>query len=192
MDTEDLWEEVRSDHAWDRYRVPGARLVPGFGQRPTKVMVVADSPAAVESSHLRPFSGTNGRIIRELMSLADLRPDGEEANCWATYAIKYRPPGINPGIKDVLDAQPHLRNEWKVVGGPPVIVAVGAVAWQCFSYLGSLMLWRGKVTPLKGNRYLWGMLPPSYGVRNPQHQPQIERDWEELGRWLREDAANLP
>lgn len=190
MDIEDLWEEVRSDPAWDRYRVPGARLVPGFGQRPTKLMVVADSPAAVESSHLRPFSGANGRILRELMSLADLRV-GEEANCWATYAIKYRPPGFLPGIRDVLSAQEHLRKEWQIIGGPPVIIAVGAVSWQCFSHLGSLMSWRGRAVPLKGDRYVWGMLPPSYGIRNPEAQPQIERDWEELGRWLREDAADL-
>lgn len=184
----DLWEEVREDPALDRLRTEGARLVPGFGQRPTSVMIVADAPEAMDSTASGPFSGLRGRTLRQLADLAGLRP---EDNCWMTYLVKYRAAN-RISVRDVLNAQPHLRREWQILGAPPVIVAVGNGAWSALAP----PVWRlrdmhGRAIPLKGDRYVWGMLPPGYGLSHPQAQDSMERDWEELGRWLREDMNLL-
>lgn len=187
MDVEDLWEEVRDDPAFDRLRSGGARLVPGFGRRPTKVMVVADSPGAVESGNLRPFSGRNGRIIRELMSLAGLRVGGDDANCWATYLVKYRVP-TEMTVGWAQAGLPHIRKEWRMVGGPRVTVCVGAATWGLLGPLaaGGLRQWAGRALPTGGDRYAVGMFSPGYGLQYPDKQDTIERHWERLGDFLRE------
>lgn len=185
---EDLWEEVRSDASLAGLRNGAARVVPGFGRRPTRVMVVADSPGAVESERLRPFTGTKGRILRDLMSLAGLRVGGDDANCWATYLIKYR---CTPNLAWSMASLPHLRREWRLVGAPRMMVCVGAAAWQTLGppAAGGLRQWAGKPLPMRGERYAVGMYSPGYGLQYPQHQDAIERQWEELGKFLR--AENL-
>lgn len=185
MDVEDLWEEVRDDPAFDWLRSGGARLVPGFGRRPTSVMVVADSPGAVESGNLRPFSGRNGRILRELMGLAGLRIGGEDANCWATYLVKYRVP-TEMTMNWVLRAVPYIRKEWKLVGGPRLIVCVGAATWGVLgpAAVGGLRAWAGNPLPTPGDRWVAGMYSPGYGLQYPDKQDTIERHWERLGDFL--------
>lgn len=182
---QDLWEGYRSDPAFDHIRRGGARLVPGIGQRPTNVMVVAGSPGAVETAHLRPFSGQKGRILQELMGLAGLRLDAEP-NCWATYLVKYRV--TETTFRDCYCSLPHMRKEWQLVGGPKMMVCVGAAPWLQLgpAAVGGLKSWAGQPLTMPGDRWCVGMFDPGYGMQYPQYQDAIERQWESLGDFLRE------
>jgi uracil-DNA glycosylase len=198
----DLHADIEDDPAL-AHLLHGNRLVPGIGVYPTNVMVVGEAPGAVESTEQRPFCGIAGQVMFQLMGLAGLfaRPEwsngsedypetiGEvEANCWATYAVKQRPPGGRvPSWYEVVRMQPYLRREWAIVGKPRVMVAVGNTAWAAIgkTFDGVSML-AGQPMAAPGNRFVVPMYHPAYGLRNPNLQPKMERDWEYLGEWLRE------
>lgn len=119
------------------------------------------------------------------MGLAGLRIGGEDANCWATYLVKYRvPTGMTVGWAHA--GLPHIRKEWRMVGGPRVTVCVGAATWGLLGPLaaGGLRQWAGHALPTGGDRYAVGMYSPGYGLQYPDKQDTIERHWERLGAFL--------
>jgi uracil-DNA glycosylase len=201
----DLWADIEDDPQFDRIRsgVARARLVPGFGAYRATAMVVADFPGAVETAQGKPFSGVPGQILGQLMDAAGLYaaddpPDddgqgpsmgvGRPANAWMTYTIKYRVPGKTL-FRESFAAQEYLRREWAIIGKPRVIVAVGTLAWETLGRveLGGIYRNAGHMIRLRGDAVLWPMLHPSYGMANEDQQPRMERHWEHLGDWLREE-----
>lgn len=189
----DLHADIEDDRAFAHLRTPGVRLVPGFGSYRPDVMVVGDTPGATETAHGRPFSGANGMILQQLMALAGLYTgewyDGgisQESNAWLTYTIKYRVAG-HPTVGESMHARPYLRQEWRILGRPRVIVTVGSLAWETLGRVefGGINRNAGQPIPLRGNTTLWPMLHPAAGMANEAEQPRIERHWEHLGDWLR-------
>lgn len=186
---EDLWDDIREDEAWDHLRTDGIRLVPGIGTYTPKFFVVGEAPGAQENLHGRPFCGPSGNVLLQLMKLAGLYIGGKNANTWLTNTVKYRPPGNRtPNIREILQAQPYLRREWAILGRPKIIVAVGAVAWAALGpvTLGGISQWAGQVLQLKGDSFIVPMFHPAFGLRKPDMQPKMERDWENLPARLKE------
>lgn len=188
----DLWEAWREDDTWEYLRADGARLVPGEGPSRPRVMLVGEAPGARENVRERPFVGPSGAVLRQLMQGVGLRSvDSDEgpANAYVTNVIKFRPPkNRTPTIGEILLAKPYLRAEWRLVGKPSVIVAVGATAWNAVGSASlSLSMMAGRMHH-KADRFFWAQFHPSYGLRGGDTiKARIERDWEEMGKWLREE-----
>lgn len=187
---EDLYEEYREDPHFNHLRRDNIRLVPGFGSYRPKLFIVGEAPGARENLEGRPFVGASGASLRSLMADCAGIPDG----IWyMTNVVKYRPPGNRtPSIREILDSQPYLRREWQILGGPTVMVAVGATAFTAIGpAVGGITAFAGQVM-LRGHgqpyHYLWPMLHPAYGLRHQKAQPTMERHWENLGDWLREEG----
>lgn len=184
-DLEDVYESIREDPEWEHLRTTGIVLVPGEGAKRPKAMIVGEAPGASENTHRRPFVGTSGKVLRSLIvSCAGLSLTDD---VFITNVVKYRPPGNrNPTIREELCALPYLRREWKAIGCPRVLVAVGATAKNVLAaHLPSVTNSAGQAWPLAGERWIWPMLHPAYGLRNPGVQPQMEEDWTRLGEWIR-------
>lgn len=198
----DLHAELEDDESFAHLRTEGNRLVPGIGSSEPEVFILYSAPGAVEISNGVALSGDAGAVLKDLMDSAGLwvepqwsngsedHPEtiGEvEPNAWATYTLKYRPPGRKPTIGEVLRMQPYIRREWAIMGRPKVMVAVGAVAWQAIGpiLMGGVMSWAGQPMLLRDNKtWLWPMLPPEYGMINEDARPTLERHWAHFGEWI--------
>lgn len=177
-------------------------FVPGEGQFP-RAFVFGEAPGAQEEVRRRPFVGPAGNVLRQLMMVAGLYPSttvhseaykrGERApNCWLTNTLKFRPPrNRKPYWTEVLAARPFLRAEWVAVGRPRLIIPVGGTALSALvgkqiSIIKHSGWLHKEVSRVDGKPlYVWPMLHPSLGLRNPGMRPLMERDWEALGAWLR-------
>lgn len=199
MALEEVWERVRSDSNFDKFRAEGQPMVPGeyFDEIcEVKYFVVAGAPGAREALQRKPFVGQVGLLVRQLLGLADI----SESECYFTYVAKYRlPGGAQPGLRDEMQFKPYLRQEFAAVGAPPVIITIGADAWHAFGGTEAVMMTvstvagtvrelrtndRGEYLPKKAQRLLVPMLSPGLGLHEPRLQEKIERDWEHLPQAL--------
>lgn len=193
-DTEELYEAMRDDPNFADLRRGRNPLIPGEGIQPAPVMIVGEAPGADEVMALRPFVGASGKVLRQLMAIAGLYahntlPD-HYSNCWLTNAVKYRPPrNRTPTLVELMHSRPYLLDEWRLVGKPTVIIAVGAPALTAI---------RGQQTPIskhagkplrsKNGRTIWPMYHPAFGLRGSnQLKETIESHWEALAEWLDEN-----
>lgn len=205
----DLWEEIEEDPAFSHLRNPGVRLVPGIGSSRPLAMVVGEAPGATENSLREPFCGASGQVLHQLMALAGLRAhwtgkqtgfrvppgcaEGVPPNVWLTNAIKYRPPGNRtPNVREQWDARPYLLREWKLIGKPRLIVAVGSVAADTIN-AHPIRMARGQLFRMRDNRtYICYQYHPAFGLRGgPERQAMLERHWEQLGEEIEEMREEL-
>lgn len=178
---ENLYERVRMDKRWDHLRGPGIRLVPGRGQTESPVaMVVGEAPGAYDNTQKRLFTGLPGRVLEDLMELAELRAEPThtaEPNAYITAAVKYRLPGNRRPTPDEISwGAGTVRKEWEILGRPSLIVALGATVGT------SLALVVG------GGATVQVQYPPIYGVRVPEARATMEHCWEEMAIWLRRNV----
>lgn len=184
-----VYEGIRSDPFWNHLRAPGIRLVPGLGNGVDPyVFVVGEAPGAVENTTGKPFTGAAGRALAGLMSAAGIGPHDA---CFVTNVLKYRPPGNRtPTPEEITHATFALREEYREIGAPPVIVTVGGTAkvailagqdQETRRKVGSAA---GRPAALPGGVTLWPMYHPAAGLRSPRLRPIMETHWEELGKWI--------
>lgn len=179
------------------------KYVPGEGADYPRVMIIGEAPGAQEDAVQRPFVGASGYVLRSLMEIAVLHTDDFEdterkiygvGNSWITNVVKFRPLPNNrtPGDEEIKFGRKMLRREWVAIGKPRIIVPVGGVA--SLAVLGqktSILRISGhhllRTSNVDGElMHVWPMVHPSFGLRSPNIQPLIERDWEKLGEWLRD------
>lgn len=180
----DLLEMYAED---DRFKYPrdgSVRLVAGDGASRPKLLVVGDAPGAVDSTRQKPFTGRDGQILRSL--LKDVGGFSKE-DWWGTYLIKHRIEG-KPYLVEAIAAREYVQAEHLLLGKPPVIVAVGSLAWQSLGTpgMGGLLSWAGKPMAGPWGSTLCAMLHPRYGLRHPEMQDKIESHWEHLAQWMKE------
>lgn len=179
----DVYERYREDPAFERMRAPGRLVVAGEGSSQPNVMIVGEAPGATENTAKRPFVGASGKVLRSLiLDVAGLQPE----EWFITNAVKYWPgPGNPTPDGDLIAAgRSYLRDEWKALGSPPVLIAVGGVARQAMAPdVPSVTQAAGQAFSRPGGTALWVMLHPSYGLRKKEVRPAMEQHWEEFGKW---------
>jgi uracil-DNA glycosylase family 4 len=173
------------------------RYVPGEGDNP-RVLLVGEAPGAQEDVALRPFVGPAGRVLRDLMASVGLytgqTPHFGEPNCWLTNLVHFRPPrNRNPLPSEITVARSGLREEWRAVGRPRVIIPVGGIALKAICGKDySILACAGKPIFYESRRAklrmtIWPTIHPSYGLRIPDMIPHLENDWAQFEKWW---AAN--
>ncbi len=218
IDWEELGEIEDGNFGWRAALSTKGELssvyVAGEGDNP-EAFIIGEAPGAQEEAKRRPFVGTAGVAMRDLMALAGLfaapqpvsgrQPDGvvrakrtQQANCWLTNVVKFRPTvagrrNRKPLPVEIEAARPWLRREWAAVGKPRLIIPTGGVALTAlFGKPQSILAVAGRCHLLRSREgfelYVWPMVHPSFGVRTPAARPLLETDWENLGRWRREHA----
>jgi DNA polymerase len=184
----DIYEAYREDPKFAHLRTEGIILVPGEGRTPTKVMIVGEAPGAMENTHGRPFVGASGQVLRSL--IRDVAGIPLE-NVFITNTVKYRPPGNRtPSADEAIASIPYLRKEYKAIGNPPVVVALGAVPKTVLAPAlhGGVLANAGKMFPMNGSKTrLWLMTHPAYALRNKEYRVVAEEHWARFGSWMREE-----
>jgi DNA polymerase len=185
----EVYEDYRSDPAFDHLRTDSIILVPGEGSPRPRIFIVGEAPGAYENTMKRPFVGASGIALRSLME----DTAGLDAVDWfLTNTVKYRPPGNRtPTPEEIEASKPYLRAEYAAVGSPPVLVAVGNPARQALAphLEAGIRGLAGKPYGLAAGRFLWPMVHPRYALTNRGYRPTMEEHWEAFGNWFREEFA---
>lgn len=187
-DLVDVYDRYREDVAFRHLRAEGIRLIPGRGNEvDARIFMVGEAPGAVENTEGKPFVGKSGQVLKSLIEDVAEIPDG---SYFITNTVKYRPPGNRtPTTGETLAGRDYLRDEWKAVGKPKVLVAIGGVAFAAIGPgFGTISQFAGQMMARSGDTVLWPMFHPAFGLRNQAIRPKMERDWEWFGKWLKEEG----
>lgn len=191
MDVHNVYDKIREDKDFHRWQP--AKLVPGEGaEQDSQAFIIGDMPSAQDVLNGRPFTNDYGIILRQLMELAGLHSYFSEGrqyhpNCWLTLLSKYRSTKIT--WEAIQLWRPYLREEWKWVDTPNVIIPVGRHAFSAI--MGERRdIEKSAGFPFKrltfeaGWIWVWPMLHPIHGIQNPRLRPVMETHWKKLGEWL--------
>lgn len=183
VDIDDVWQQVMEDEALASLRRDGRTLIPGRGHSPAVVFVVSRAPDATENTKGKLLAGKVGRSILSLIKDAA----GIQDHWWYTTISKYH---TNMALTtDQIDAcVPHVRSEWVAVGMPGVIVTIGGTPLHALK-----PDIRGRAANIVGrpvyggkNSVIWPMRSVSAAVADKSLRDQVEADWDNLGKWLRQ------
>lgn len=191
MSLADIYDAYRGDKAFDHLRTEGIVLVPGEGAARPRIFIVGEAPGAMENTHKRPFVGASGQVLRSLIKdVAELPAE----SYFITNLLKYRPPGNrNPTPEEFAASLPYLRQEFTALGGPAVMVAVGGFAWSALrpaSVSKGILAAAGTPVAMPLGRALWPLVHPRYAISNPAYRPTMEKHWNDLGIWFKDQLWN--
>ncbi len=100
--------------------------VPGEGARTARVVFVGEAPGQQEDTQGRPFVGTAGKLLNELLESVGMRRE----DAYITNVVKCRPPNNRPPRKDETAAcRPYLERQIALTH-PTVICPMGNSAIQ--------------------------------------------------------------
>lgn len=190
----DALEALRWQHfKWknvNRIRNLSDVYVPGEGDNPIAI-IIGEAPGAEEEIKGRPFVGPAGRVLKQLMGIAGLYAKRTMTpNCWLTNVLKFRPArNRTPTAHEIMTVRKTLRQEWKAIGQPRLIIPVGAPALHAvYGQQISILRMAGKLSAAVSRDGLdlavWPMIHPSYGLRTESAREMIEQHWIELGKWI--------
>lgn len=187
-----VYSRMRSDRKLLEMTAGGRHpLIRGIGKRNTGVMIINSTPTSADVTMACALAGPNGAVLHDLMGSAGLWcTDGcepQSTNCWYTYACKWRR-GSRPHTDEEIKAyRPWLLLEWKALGRPHTIITIGSAATKAVVGVKNYrpILSQSGHPDMYGEFDVWPMIDPAYAIKYPQLQPQIEKDWERLGAWLK-------
>lgn len=188
MDLIDLRERYEASDDFKYLKDPTTKYVVGRGSERPTVMLLSDAPNATENLEGKSVVGPTGRVLDQLMELAALsaKPD-EIPNAYITCMLKYRTGVRGVMSSEVVKSLPWVRQEWRVLRRPPVIVTLGPHATKCLlgnkTQLGLIL---ARPQTIVAGLTIWPMFHPRYPMYEEKMRPVCERHWEQLGDWLKE------
>ena len=150
--------------------------VPGEGSESSKVMFVGEAPGEQEDIQGRPFVGSAGKLLTELLAIVGLRRE----DVYITNIVKCRPPNNRPPRKDETNACRAYLERQILLLGPRVICPMGNSA------IHSLIESEKSVTDLHGipfevgNVTYFPMYHPAAALYTFQLRKVMEEDFRKL------------
>jgi len=149
--------------------------VPGEGS-PSWIMFIGEAPGREEDREGRPFVGSAGRFLDELLATAGL----ERGSIFITNVVKCRPPSNRmPTVREIDACKEHLQNQIGVIG-PRLIVTLGGVALKSVLGLTGIKSLRGRPILREGIVYL-PLLHPAASLYDPKLKEVLMEDFRLLG-----------
>lgn len=129
------------------------RYVPGEGPANARIAIVGEAPGAQEESLGRPFVGTSGSLLNQMLESVGI----ERSECYITNVMKIRPKHNDFGVfyqdsgrrnpmPELSKAREDLIEELKRIN-PNVVVALGNEAMDALTGTRGIMNWRGSIMP---------------------------------------------
>lgn len=137
-----------------------------------RILLIGDAPVKDEDLLGRPFVGTSGQLLGELMAGVGLKPE----DCYVHTCCMCRPPQSRQPLKEELEAcHPYIN--WIISQMPnlKLIIPLGATAIYSTLKLKKVMDKRGCLTVKDGRTFL-PVLHPAAVLRNINHKSLLERD----------------
>jgi DNA polymerase len=156
----------------------------GEGNIDSDIVLVGEAPGKKEDETGRPFVGTAGRLLDELMETANIDRD----DVFITNILKCRPPGNRkPYVGEIEACLSHLIDQLNIIK-PGVITTMGNVATNVFFIRYDIE--KRNMSEVHGKNYKietrWGkstLIPiyhPAAAVYNRNLKPELEKDMKKI------------
>ena len=191
MSKEELMEEVAAEvmacrkcPLWKKRKKP----VAGEGDINADVMFIGEAPGYWEDIKGKPFVGSAGEILDEMLSKIGLSRN----KVYIANILKCRPPeNRDPSASEIEACVPYLDQQIRIIK-PKIIMTLGR---HSTSYiLSKCGLEAAGITKLHGRKYevellgfkilLIPMYHPAAVLYNPKYRSALERDFQLLRREL--------
>ena len=162
-------------------------LVFGEGNHKADIVFVGEAPGKNEDHQARPFIGTAGKLLSELLDSIGLKRE----DVYIANVVKCRPPeNRNPKAEEIASCIPYL---WKQIEWirPKVVCTLGNFATQ--TLLGQktgIMKLRGQPIQVK-NFIVYPMLHPAAVLHQGNLRPILAEDFQELRKFLGKASAPI-
>lgn len=164
--------------------------VPGEGSPDASVIFVGEAPGKNEDATGRPFVGSAGKILDQLLGSIGL----DRVDTFITSIEKFRPPGNrDPRPEEVAACFPVLIQQIEIIK-PKIVVPLGRHAlrhllqWSTGTEIreaGLIESMHGKPLPLKQGFTLLPMYHPAAAIYRRALLPTLQADFQELKRLLK-------
>lgn len=122
--------------------------LPGYGQVPSKIMIIGEAPGYREDESGVPFVGKSGRLLDTILETVGLDRD----KVYITNVVHCRPPdNRTPSMAEMRACRKYLIRERKIIR-PKIIVTLGNIALKGLfnSNTYSVKKERGKILDYRG------------------------------------------
>jgi DNA polymerase len=149
-------------------------------------MLVGEGPGFYEDQQARPFVGPSGRLLEQLLGLAELQRD----QVYITNVVKCRPPdNRDPLPAEVEACRKHLEEQIRSIK-PKLIVTLGRYSLSWFFPRDSISKVHGQFRERDGLHFL-NMYHPAAALHAGSIRKVIEEDFRKIPKALEKakDAA---
>lgn len=152
--------------------------VPGHGRiEDVEVVIVGEAPGRNEDLEGKPFVGSGGRLLDELLKKAGL----DRKEVYITNVVKCRPPENRKPEHDEVEicTKSYLDKQLEILR-PLLIVTLGATALEYFTGKKKIGEFHGKLTNTKYGIPLLPTFHPAAIFRNPSYRDLLQKDLMEI------------
>lgn len=157
--------------------------VPGEGDINAKVMLVGLGPGYHENLQGKPFVGSSGKFLDELLKLARLKRE----DVYITNVIKCYLPDNKPTPEQIKACSPYLDQQISLIN-PETLLTLGNIATSSISQkynlgMGSIGKNHGsvfEVNTLQLQARIIPMYHPASALYNPGMRETLKDDWRDL------------
>ncbi len=158
--------------------------VPGEGPPNAEIMLIGEGPGATEDTQGRPFIGTAGKFLVELLEKAGLK----RSDVWICNVVKCRPPGNrDPLPEELLACSLHLDRQIAAID-PKIIITLGRFSMAKFMPGVKISQVHGQMRhiriPGQNDRYVIAMFHPAAALHQQALKPVIQADFAKLPQLL--------
>ncbi|RJO62597.1 MAG: uracil-DNA glycosylase [Dehalococcoidia bacterium] len=123
----ELYQAVRSCHKCEISK-SRTNAVPGEGAENAEIMFIGEAPGWHEDQQGRPFVGSAGQFLDQLLKSIDLKRE----QVYITNVIKTRPPdNRDPLPQEIINCRPWLDKQLEIIK-PKMIVTLGRYSMALF------------------------------------------------------------
>ena len=151
----------------------------GTGPKKAEVMIIGEAPGEKEDTTGEPFVGRSGKLLDDLLDVAGL----DREDVYICNAVSCHPPGNKTPTKTEIKSCKKWLDYQIAKVDPKFIVTLGNVPLQSLTGEAGIKKKRGKPFELEG-RVILPMFHPSYGLRDPNQLPLLERDFKLLAELI--------
>jgi len=147
------------------------KVVPGEGAEDAEIMFIGEAPGFYEDQQGRPFVGSAGHFLDELLNSIGL----ERSKVYICNVIKCRPPGNrDPLPKEIKACQKWLDRQIEIIN-PKLIVTLGRYSMARFFPKESISKVHGTWRQV-GNRICFAMYHPAAALHQQKLRETLQAD----------------
>ena len=146
--------------------------VPGEGDNSAEIMLIGEGPGAREDQEGRPFVGSAGQFLEQLLDSIGLNRSG----VFIANMVKCRPPNNRDPFPEELQACSKYLDKQIELINPLLIVTLGRFSLSRFFPGETMGMARGKLRQYK-NRYIFPIMHPAAALYRPQNKITIMDDF---------------
>lgn len=183
MTLEDLAKQIKACKKCPLYKTR-TKAVPGEGNPKAEMMLIGEAPGVQEDLQGRPFVGSAGKFLEEMLGLIKLKRE----DVFIGNVIKCRPPENREPLPDEIEAcWPYLVQQIKIIK-PKIIVTLGRHALQRFLPQASISQVHGKVmrrnVPDLGKIIFYALYHPAAALYQGNLREILTKDFKKIPKVL--------